>query len=118
MLKNSVIFRHVLNTFEFECLGRHYENYIPVHRFGQYINIVRLRTESVQECRLSRANVAFHGHSECLSASERDILNFCFLRVLRRFLSPKLYLAYPFSWKFLRIFVIASPFGMTLTSLT
>ena len=58
-------------------LCRHYENIIPVHRLGEDINVVRLWTESVQKCRLSRANVAFHGHSECLSASEMVDFNFC-----------------------------------------
>ena len=49
---------------------RNYEHIIPVHRFGEDINVVRLGAESVQEGRLSRADVPFHSHGECLAASE------------------------------------------------
>ena len=71
MKANSEPLKYVLlYDFIFVVVFRHHSKSIPVHRFRKDIDVVRLGTESVQERRLARADVALHGHSERLPAPE------------------------------------------------
>ena len=72
MKANSEPLKYVLLYDFIFVVFRHHSKSIPVHRFGKDIDVVRLGTESVQERRLARADVALHGHSERLPAPEMN----------------------------------------------